>query len=123
MAGEFKLKASCASFVHLRHTSFRLCASKDDRTIVIGREPSARLTAEPPHHSIVVSPFASIGGNPEQKYFVDALTESLTTELSRITGFVIVGNTALTYKGKPNSTNSQVVIADLTTGHQPELNE
>jgi TolB-like protein len=56
----------------------------------------------PPRLSIVVLPFANIGGNPEQEYFVDGVTESLTTDLSRITGsFVIARNTAFTYKGKP----------------------
>ncbi len=53
------------------------------------------------HLSIVVLPFANIGGDPEQEYFVDGVTESLTTDLSRISGsFVIARNTAFTYKGK-----------------------
>jgi TolB-like protein len=62
------------------------------------------LSAErtiPPRLSIVVLPFANIGGDPEQDYFVDGVTESLTTDLSRIAGaFVIARNTAFTYKGK-----------------------
>ena len=54
-----------------------------------------------PHLSIVVLPFANIGGDPEQEYFVDGVTESLTTDLSRISGaFVIARNTAFTFKGK-----------------------
>ena len=56
---------------------------------------------EPPRLSIVVLPFANIGGDPEQDYFVDGVTDSLTTDLSRISGsFVIARNTAFTYKGK-----------------------
>ncbi len=55
----------------------------------------------PPRLSVVVLPFANIGGDPEQEYFVDGVTESLTTDLSRISGsFVIARNTAFTYKGK-----------------------
>jgi TolB-like protein/class 3 adenylate cyclase len=55
-----------------------------------------------PHLSLVVLPFANIGGDPEQEYFVDGVTESLTTDLSRINGaFVIARNTAFTFKGKP----------------------
>src|SRR3974390_2743701 len=53
------------------------------------------------HLSIVVLPFANIGGDPEQEYFVDGVTESLTTDLSLINGaFVIARNTAFTFKGK-----------------------
>lgn len=55
----------------------------------------------PPRLSIVVLPLANIGGDPEQEYFADGITESLTTDLSRIAGsFVIARNTAFTYKGR-----------------------
>jgi TolB-like protein/class 3 adenylate cyclase/Flp pilus assembly protein TadD len=55
----------------------------------------------PPRLSIVVLPFANIGGDPEQEYFVDGVTESLTTDISRISGSFVIGrNTAFTYKGK-----------------------
>jgi len=54
-----------------------------------------------PRPSIVVLPFVNIGGDPEQDYFVDGVTDSLTTDLSRISGsFVIARNTAFTFKGK-----------------------
>jgi TolB-like protein len=46
-------------------------------------------------------PFANIGGSAEQDHFVDGVTESLTTDLSRIRGSFVIGrNTAFTYKGK-----------------------
>jgi TolB-like protein/class 3 adenylate cyclase len=55
----------------------------------------------PPRLSMVVLPFANIGGDPEQEHFVDGVTESLTTDLSRIRSSFVVGrNTAFTYKGK-----------------------
>jgi adenylate cyclase len=59
--------------------------------------------AEPvaPRLSIVVLPFLNLGGGPEQEDFVDGITESLTSDLSRISGaFVIARNTAFTYKRK-----------------------
>jgi TolB-like protein/class 3 adenylate cyclase/cytochrome c-type biogenesis protein CcmH/NrfG len=57
--------------------------------------------AGPPRLSIVVLPFANIGGDTEHEYFVDGVTESLTTDLSRISGsFVIARNTAFTYNDK-----------------------
>jgi TolB-like protein/DNA-binding winged helix-turn-helix (wHTH) protein len=56
---------------------------------------------EPPRLSIVVLPFASIGGDPEQAHFVDGVTESLTADLSRIRHAVVIErNTAFTHKGK-----------------------
>ena len=63
--------------------------------------PAAEKSA-PPRLSIVVLPFANIGGDPEQEHFVDGVTESLTTDLSRIRRAVVIArNTAFTYKGKP----------------------
>ena len=51
--------------------------------------------------SLVVLPFANLGGGREQEYFVDGVTESLTTDLSRISGaFVIARNTAFAYRGQ-----------------------
>src|ERR1700729_653349 len=64
-------------------------------------EPSAPEKSAP-RLSIVVLPFANIGGESEHEHFVDGITESLTTDLSRIRGaYVIARNTAFTYKGKP----------------------
>ncbi len=52
--------------------------------------------------SMVVLPFVNLSGNPAQDYFADAITEGLTTALSRVKGaFVIARSTAFTYKGKP----------------------
>jgi TolB-like protein len=61
----------------------------------------AQRALSPPRLSIVVLPFANLSGDPEQDYFVDGVTESLTTDLSRIrVSFVIGRHTAFTYKGK-----------------------
>jgi TolB-like protein len=49
----------------------------------------------------VVLPFANLNGDPEQDYFADAVTENLTTDLSRINGSFVIGrHTAFTYKTK-----------------------
>jgi TolB-like protein len=62
---------------------------------------SAPLPSSAPRLSIVVLPFANIGCDPEQEYFVDGVTETLTTDLSRIRGSFVIGrHTAFTYKGK-----------------------
>ena len=55
----------------------------------------------PPRLSVVVLPFLNIGGNTEEDPFVDGITETLTTDLSRCSGvFAISRNTAFAYKGK-----------------------
>jgi TolB-like protein/class 3 adenylate cyclase/Flp pilus assembly protein TadD len=65
----------------------------------VGSTTPSSLSA--PRLSMVVLPFANIGGDPEQDYFVDGVTESLTTDLSRINGSFVIGrHTAFTFKGK-----------------------
>jgi TolB-like protein len=79
-----------------------------DRPIVSSDAPPTRseigelpAPSPMPHFSIIVLPFANIGGDPAQDYFVDGVTESLTTDLSRIAGSFVIGrNTAFTFKGK-----------------------
>ncbi|TYL86974.1 adenylate/guanylate cyclase domain-containing protein [Bradyrhizobium rifense] len=64
-------------------------------------ERASRARLSTPRLSIVVLPFANLSGDREQDYFVDGVTESLTTDLSRIAGsFVIAGNSAVSYKGR-----------------------
>src|SRR5204862_4257533 len=61
---------------------------------------SPRVAA--PRLSIVVLPFTNLSDHREQQYFADAITEDLTSDLSRIPGmFVISRNTAFTYRDKP----------------------
>jgi adenylate cyclase len=58
-------------------------------------------SAQAAHLSVVVLPFANLSGDPAQDYFADGVTESLTTDLSRIRdSFVIARNSAFTFKGK-----------------------
>ncbi len=81
------------------------------RAYAVVQQGSSRLAASAerarpnalssPHLSIVVLPFANLSADPEQDYFVDGVTESLTTDLSRIRGSFVIGrHTAFTYKGE-----------------------
>ena len=64
--------------------------------------PAFESQTAPPRLSIVVLPFANIGDDPQQEHFVDGVTDSLTTDLSRIRGAIVIArNTAFTYKGRP----------------------
>lgn len=67
------------------------------REVMAIEQPSQIRGALP---SIAVLPFENMGGNPEQDYFANGITEDLTTDLSKISGlFVIARNSAFKYKG------------------------
>jgi len=56
---------------------------------------------DPAQLSIVVLPSRTWAAIPNMKYFVDGVTESLTTDLSRMSGMLVIAATpAFTYKGK-----------------------
>jgi TolB-like protein/Tfp pilus assembly protein PilF len=58
-------------------------------------------TSPAPRLSVVVLPFVNLGSGGIQDYFVDALTEGLSTDLWHIPdAFVIACRTAFAYKGK-----------------------
>ena len=51
--------------------------------------------------AICVLPFLNMGGNPEQEYFADGITEDIITSLSKWRSFMVVArNSAFTYKGR-----------------------
>jgi TolB-like protein/class 3 adenylate cyclase/Flp pilus assembly protein TadD len=96
-------------FVDLGEQNLKNIARPVRAYAVVANGPSSAAQAErarlgplsPPHLSIVVLPFANFSGDPGQEYFVDGVTESLTTDLSRIDGSFVIGrHTAFTYKGK-----------------------
>src|SRR5499433_4299665 len=98
-----------AGFADLGERSLKNTARPVRAYAVVREGPSPALEADrakpsppaPPRLSIVVLPFANFSGDPEQDYFVDGVTESLTTDLSRISGSFVIGrHTAFTYKGK-----------------------
>jgi len=56
----------------------------------------------PDKPSIAVLPFVNMSGDPEQEYFSDGITEDLITDLSKISGLIVIArNSTFTYKGKP----------------------
>jgi TolB-like protein len=68
----------------------------------LGMSVPAKLRAPPANASIAVLPFLSMGGDPEQEFFTDGLTEDIITDLSNTPGFfVIARNSTFAYKGKP----------------------
>jgi class 3 adenylate cyclase/TolB-like protein/predicted Zn-dependent protease len=91
--GEHRLK-NIADPIHLYTVSADALAGQVTVASAFASHGAPRL-------SIVVLPFANLGGDKGQEFFVDALTEMLTNDLCRIeSAFVIGRNTAFTYKDK-----------------------
>jgi TolB-like protein/class 3 adenylate cyclase/Tfp pilus assembly protein PilF len=68
-------------------------------TFVVSAVPIGHFSSLLPRSSIVVLPFRNLSDDPAQEYFADAVTDDLTTDLSRVPGaFVIARATAFTYK-------------------------
>jgi adenylate cyclase len=58
-----------------------------------------------PRLSIVVLPFSNLNADQEQQYLADAITDDVTTDLSRIPDMLVISrNTAFTYRDKPVET-------------------
>lgn len=64
--------------------------------------PERTTLALPEKPSIAVLPFDNLGGDPQQEYFSDGMTNDIITDLSKFHDLlVIASNTVFTYKGKP----------------------
>lgn len=64
----------------------------------IEQAPTLPLPLKP---SIAVLPFTNLSGDAEQEYFSDGMTDTLITDLSKLSGlFVIARNSTFVYKGK-----------------------
>jgi adenylate cyclase len=62
--------------------------------------PSGNV-ALPDRPSIAVLPFDNMGGDPEQAYFADGMTEDLITDLSKVAGLLVIArNSTFAYKGR-----------------------
>jgi len=63
-----------------------------------GQAPTLTVPEKP---SIAVLPFTNMSGDLEQEYFSDGITEDLITDLSKISGLLVISrNSVFLYKGK-----------------------
>jgi adenylate cyclase len=52
--------------------------------------------------SVAVLPFTNMSNDPEQEYFSDGMTDGLITDLSRLSGLLVIArHSVFAYKGKP----------------------
>src|SRR6516225_4860251 len=67
-----------------------------DRRVVAGSAPQIR--------SLAVLPLTNLSGDPNQEYFVDGMTDELTTDLGKIGALRVISRTsAMQYKGTKKS--------------------
>ena len=83
--------------------------------------PAAKLAAfHPPADTIVVLPFANLGGDKSQQYFSDGITEELTNALGQNTALrVIAWDTASKYRNSQQSATDigkTLNVASVLTG-------
>jgi adenylate cyclase len=75
-------------------------------------EPPAVLVGEPPGSSIAVLPFENLSPEPDQDYFSDGITADLITDLSNLSGLLVIArNTSFAQRRRDLS--PQVVGKEL----------
>ncbi|MBT5896214.1 MAG: hypothetical protein HOH61_09955, partial [Rhodospirillaceae bacterium] len=78
--------------------------------------PETPPSAKPKKPSIAVLPFANLSDDKEQEYFADGMTDDLITDLSKLSGLIVIArNSVFTYKGK--AVKVQEVAKDLNVTH------
>jgi TolB-like protein/DNA-binding winged helix-turn-helix (wHTH) protein/rhodanese-related sulfurtransferase len=83
-------------------------------TTAADARPSMASTSKmlPDRPSVAVLPFDSLGGSSENSYFADGMTDDIITDLSKLSGIMVVArNSSSTYKGK--SVKVQQVAKEL----------
>jgi adenylate cyclase len=89
-------------FLHWRGVGLMAIALAATAGITIAALPiKLNYAVMSPRASIMVLPFRNVSNNPGQDYFADAVTDDVTTDLSRLSDTMVISpSTAFTYKGK-----------------------
>lgn len=67
-----------------------------------GGPPTNGPSAQADQPSIAVLPFKNVSGDQEQGYFADGLADDLITDLSKISGLIVIArNSSFAYRGMP----------------------
>jgi len=78
------------------------CVGLDDIPAARGTKDKRTQREQVEKPAIAVLPFNNMSGDPEQEYFSDGITEDIITDLSKVSGLLVIArNTVFTYKGKP----------------------
>ncbi|HEX7368898.1 MAG TPA: hypothetical protein VF284_01280 [Rhodanobacteraceae bacterium] len=93
-----------------RDDPIRITIPKGHYRVELGSRSATNALADDaatPGLSICVLPFANMGGDPEQEYFSDGITEDIITDLSKISSLRVASrNSSFLYKGKDDDTRA-----------------
>jgi len=91
--------------------AYRLKLDAVEPATTIETTPTVKLTI-PDKPSIAVLPFDNMSADPEQEYFSDGITEDILTDLSKLSGLLVISrHSTFVYKGK--SISAQQVSQEL----------
>jgi TolB-like protein/Flp pilus assembly protein TadD/tRNA A-37 threonylcarbamoyl transferase component Bud32 len=96
-------RAKVAAWVVLGITiiAVAIYASGSSRRLAGTTEESSAQAAKDSIHTVAVIPFANTGGNPQDEYFSDGMTDELAHALSRLPRLRVAGRTSsFAFKGK-----------------------
>ena len=82
---------------------WRWVAGKPVKPTKLGDRPikEEETLSLPDKPSIVVLPFDNMSSDTEQEYFADGITEDIITDISKLSGLLVIGrNSSFVYKGK-----------------------
>jgi TolB-like protein len=118
IAAVLVLAAGIAGWVVLRPAS-DLSATAAPVVDTTGPAAAAPATTDAPV-TLAVLPFANLGGDPEQEYFSDGLTEELLNALAQVRDLRVTGRTSsFSYKGRNEDLRviaSELGVANLLEG-------
>jgi adenylate cyclase len=89
-----------------------------EKTTSGNRQPLSQAAEQtrPENPSIAVLPFDNMSGDAEQEYFSDGISEDIITDLSKVSGLLVIArNSSFAYKGK--STDLRLVGQQLGVSH------
>jgi adenylate cyclase len=89
-------------FLHWRAAGLMAIALAGTAAVTVAALPvKLDYSVMSPRASIMVLPFRNVSSDPGQDYFADAVTDDVTTDLSRLSDTMVISPaTAFTYKGK-----------------------
>src|ERR1044072_7311893 len=99
LTGLFSEKTLAIVEAHTQLSLRSLLAGTPNERTASGSRPAALTPPDRP--SIAVLPFTNFGGNPDQEFLADGISEDIITALARLRWlFVIARNSSFVYKAK-----------------------